>query len=90
MKAEEFAYWLQGALEMNPGMLKKGMTAEQVQTIQDHLNLVFNKVTPDRFHNLDVDKLIKEDLKTSPEERQKLMFENNEGVVCNNRPTVYC
>lgn len=49
MKTEEFAYWLQGALELNPDMLKKGMTPEQVQTIQDHLNLVFKKVTPDRF-----------------------------------------
>jgi len=49
MNAEKFAYWLQGALELNPDMLEKGMTPEQAQTIQDHLNLVFNKVTPDRF-----------------------------------------
>jgi hypothetical protein len=50
MNAEEFAYWLQGALEMNPEMLKNGMTPEQAQTIQDHLDLVFDKVTPDRFN----------------------------------------
>lgn len=49
MKAEEFTFWLQGALEMNPEMLEKGMTPEQVQTIQDHLDLVFKKVTPNRF-----------------------------------------
>lgn len=50
MNAETFIYWLQGALEMNPEMLEKGMTPEQVQTIQDHLDLVLNKVTPDRFN----------------------------------------
>jgi hypothetical protein len=51
MNAEEFAYWLQGAIEMNPEMLEKGMTPQQAKTIQDHLNLVFNKVTPDRFED---------------------------------------
>lgn len=54
MSAEEFTYWLQGALEMNPEMLEKGMTPEQVKTIQDHLNLVFNKVTPDRFKSIEI------------------------------------
>ena len=50
MNTEKFAYWLQGALEMNPEMLKNGMSPEQVQTIQDHLNLIFDKATPDRFN----------------------------------------
>jgi len=54
MNTEEFVYWLQGALEMNPEMLKNGMRPEQVQTIQDHLDLLFDKVTPDRF-NKDVE-----------------------------------
>ena len=49
MTTGEFAYWIQGALELNPDMLEKGMTPEQVQTIQGHLDLVFTKVTPDRF-----------------------------------------
>ena len=49
MGKTEFVYWLQGALEMSPEMLKNGMTPQQVQTIQDHLDLVFTKVTPDRF-----------------------------------------
>jgi hypothetical protein len=49
MNADKFTYWLQGALELNPDMLKSGMTPEQVQTIKDHLDLVFTKVTPDRF-----------------------------------------
>jgi len=49
MTPEAFAYWLRGALELNPEMLEKGMTPEQVQTVEDHLNLVLTKVTPDRF-----------------------------------------
>lgn len=55
MESNEFIYWLQGALEMNPEMLEKGMSPQQVKTIQDHLDLVFNKVTPDRFENNIVD-----------------------------------
>jgi len=49
MSPQDFAYWLQGAFEVSPEMLEKGMTPEQVQTIQDHLNLVITKVTPNRF-----------------------------------------
>lgn len=54
MNSEEFTYWLQGALEMNPEMLEKGMSPEQVKTIQDHLNLVFTKVTPNRFEEINI------------------------------------
>jgi hypothetical protein len=42
MTAEQFAYWLQGYAELNDGP----PTAEQWQAIRDHLELVFNKVTP--------------------------------------------
>lgn len=49
MEQVDFLYWLKGALEMNPEFLEKGMTPEQVKTINDHLNLVFNKQTPDNF-----------------------------------------
>ncbi len=55
MESIEFTYWLQGAIEMNPEMLEKGMSPQQVKTIQDHLDLVFNKITPDRFKNHVVD-----------------------------------
>ena len=51
MDSEKFVYWLQGALELNPDMLEKGMSPAQVKTIQDHLSLVLTKVTPDRFDN---------------------------------------
>lgn len=46
MDALNFAYWLQGYLEL--AGTADGITPEQTQVIQDHLDLVFNKVTPDR------------------------------------------
>ena len=42
MTPEQFAYWLQGFAELNPG----APTQEQWQSIRDHLALVFTKVTP--------------------------------------------
>jgi len=54
VESTDFIYWLQGALEMNPEMFEKGMSPQQVKTIQDHLNLVFNKVTPDRFQEINI------------------------------------
>lgn len=42
MSPENFAYWLQGFNEI----VGKAPTQEQWQVIQDHLSLVFNKVTP--------------------------------------------
>jgi hypothetical protein len=42
MNAEQFAYWLQGYAELTDGP----PSAEQWQMIQEHLALVFNKVTP--------------------------------------------
>lgn len=38
----QFAYWLQGFAELN----EQPPTAEQWQSIREHLGLVFNKVTP--------------------------------------------
>ena len=45
MNAENFCYWVQGALELGR---VDGLDSTQVQIIQDHLDLVFNKVTPVR------------------------------------------
>lgn len=42
MQAEQFAYWLQGFVELNGDM----PTPEQWQSIKDHLATVFVKVTP--------------------------------------------
>lgn len=42
MTTEQFAYWLQGFSEVTGNC----PTEEQWMIIKDHLNLVFNKVTP--------------------------------------------
>lgn len=44
MTPEQFAYWLQGFVELNGG---KQPEPEQWQSIQDHLKTVFVKVTPE-------------------------------------------
>jgi len=43
MTSENFCYWLQGYIELSNC---KSLTPEQVQTISDHLQLVFKKETP--------------------------------------------
>lgn len=46
MTPEQFAYWLQGFAELNPNTPPN---ATQWKQIQDHLNLVFKKVTPQPY-----------------------------------------
>lgn len=46
MTPENFAYWLKGAIELGNFST---FDVHQVQVIQDHLELVFNKVTP-QYH----------------------------------------
>lgn len=49
MSAQDFAYWLQGFFELraaDPEMAGKPITRAQEKIIQDHLALVFRKVTP--------------------------------------------
>lgn len=42
-----FCYWLQGALELGHAQnTAGGLNAQQLQVIKDHLELVFEKVTP--------------------------------------------
>jgi hypothetical protein len=46
MSEKDFTYWLQGFMEIeNPTQL----TERQTQIIKDHLKLVFDKRTPDRY-----------------------------------------
>lgn len=47
MTTENFTYWLKGFFEISDS---NNLTEKQVQIIKDHLDLVFNKVTPDRAH----------------------------------------
>ena len=43
MNAENFAYWMNGAIELGR---QKSFDNDQVKIIQDHLGLVIKKVTP--------------------------------------------
>lgn len=45
MNSEQFTYWLKGFFEISD---TNNLSEKQVQIIRDHLDLVFNKVTPDR------------------------------------------
>lgn len=45
MTPEQFTWWLQGFVEMNPNAM---VTGTQWQIIKDHLALVFKKETPYR------------------------------------------
>lgn len=51
MTSRDFCYWMQGCLELNPEMAKKGMTAAQVKQIAKHLNLVFIHEIDPSFEN---------------------------------------
>lgn len=44
MTAEQFAFWLQGFVELSPSMQQP--TPEQWKAIGEHLQMVFVKVTP--------------------------------------------
>ena len=46
MNERDFAYWLQGFLELRES--DDGLSERQVRIIRDHIELVFNKVTPER------------------------------------------
>ena len=48
MNAKSFTYWLQGFFELSE---TTDLSPKQIQMIKDHLNLVFEKVTPDRVTN---------------------------------------
>lgn len=48
MNSESFCYWLQGFLEVSGA---KSVDAQQLQVIKDHLNLVFQKKTPNYDFN---------------------------------------
>lgn len=53
MNELQFCYWLQGYFELTDS--GQPLSAQQVQIIKDHLELVFKKVTPDRVLNYSID-----------------------------------
>jgi hypothetical protein len=62
MTAEQFAYWMQGFVELHG----EPPTAEQWAAIKDHLGLVFNKVTPLRAPYVRTDDLPRQPSDASP------------------------
>lgn len=46
MTEQQFVYWLQGFVELNPNAM---LTLTQWQIVKDHLAQVFKKETPQRF-----------------------------------------
>ena len=49
MNELNFCYWLQGFFELKKTIdHREGFSPETVKVIEDHLKLVFNKVTPNR------------------------------------------
>ena len=56
MTPEQFTYWLQGWFELNKTIdHRAGATPETLKVIEDHLQLVFTKVTPDRSDKVAID-----------------------------------
>ena len=56
MTERDFCYWLKGFFELRDYNMP--FTVQQTKMIEDHLNLVFAKVTPDRslsHHNWNLD-----------------------------------
>jgi len=59
MSPEQFLYWLQGFFEIQSVGVDgdiEGINPKQTRIIRDHLQLVFEKETPDR--TIDIDKLL--------------------------------
>ena len=53
MRSDQFIYWLQGFFELSEN--DKSLTIEQVQTIKNHLKLVFlHEIDPSYSDNLEV------------------------------------
>lgn len=54
MTPENFAYWLRGYFEISGATY---LSELQTQVVKDHLDLVFQKVTPDRTAATSIGKL---------------------------------
>lgn len=83
MTPEQFCYWLQGFIELAGNDLEQ-INAARIQVIRDHLDLVFNKVTPDRRQTLneEIDKA-KGKKKRTLEETIKEIERTQDDVYCN-------
>jgi hypothetical protein len=78
MDTTTFCYWLKGFFEISD---TNKLNEKQVQIIRDHLDLVFNKVTPDRFK----DEVKRSKVEESPYVDLGEVFKN-----LTKEPKVYC
>lgn len=84
MEAEAFCYWLQGFFELqHPFQLSN----KQVTIIKDHLDLVFQKVTPDRSKT--VNEIDIQSMKYPAKMPSMIYDENQFPNLCNDQ-TKYC
>lgn len=84
MTPEQFCYWLHGFFEIQGS---GPLSTMQSKIIEDHLDLVFNKVTPDRSKK---PQLLKEE-KTDGQKFQDVIDElRKQKVDPFDRPDVYC
>jgi hypothetical protein len=84
MDSKDFTYWLKGFFEISDS---NKLTPKQVQIIKDHLDLVFNKVTPDR----NKEKIEKEKPLENLLDIQSKMFNPNHLInIQPNEPGVLC
>lgn len=70
MDASQFALWLQGFAELNA----EPPTKEQWQSIREHLQLVFNKVTPEVKQEVHIDVTGNKGLQTLIDSVRKARF----------------
>lgn len=96
MDATQFAYWLQGYSEITQGQVP---TPAQWQIIQDHLKLVFTKVTPDRSVELgkDLSDKMRQVVLDTVKEQSRIggllthpISVNADGVKIQGSTTLYC
>ena len=85
MTPENFVYWLQGFLEISD---TESISEKQVQIIQDHIDLVLTKVTPDRKFDIPVRETQKKDKSSISDFITRYMKQQDEKAIL--PPTVYC
>lgn len=94
MTSEQFVYWLQGFFEIQGVGTEddmEGVHPEQAKVIHDHLNLVFDKKTPER--KIDKEKL-KKTLKDNISNKSRRSLKNKRDMDFLLKPlcssTKYC
>ncbi|WP_440466889.1 hypothetical protein ACKI1H_27060 [Pseudomonas sp. YH-1] len=91
MTSEQFSYWLQGFVELNGSE----PTAEQWQSIKDHLKTVFVKVTPEVKVDIkaptgDLDKIVESIRETGKRSHDVWPFRRPHDPYFLGQPVVTC